>query len=296
MKRPPLDSVCRKIASRTASDLRADSPRDPRQIWREEFFGLHRTRFWRSANSAARENLLIRCASNVLREAMGIEHEAMDYCAKRVRIAEDAVEKQVYCLMAAEEARHFHWLDSLVAPLGANPAPDPFTVFLKRLVAEGTPLAQSYLLQVILEGWGISHYRRLGAGSGDPVVSRVMFGIARDEGLHYAAGVAHFDASLLTGHEREFIRVALAELCTMLACGPLAVLHETEVSAGGFGKSERKRTLENLQDEGLSAARLEHLARFVAHQGMAGEADWLRRQGLLTPFALEASLRLYEGS
>lgn len=295
MKRLTLESVCRKIACRPATDLRADVPCDPSRIWREEFFGLHRTRYWLSANTASRETLVMRCASNVLREALGIEREAMDYCAKRVLAAEDAVEKKVYCLMAAEEARHYHWLDSLVSPLTTDLSPDAFALFLKRLVAEGTPLAQSYLLQIILEGWGISHYRRLGAGSRDPVTARIMLGIARDEGLHYAAGAAHFDALLLTDNERDFIRGALAELCTMLACGPLAVLRETEVCAGGFGKSERMQTLENLQEDGLLSARLEHLARFVAHKGMAGEADWLRSKGLLTPLPTEASLRLYEG-
>ncbi len=294
MKRPPLETVCRKIASRSAADLRADAPRDARCIWNAEFFGLHRSRFWRSANEAAREALLRRCTSNLLREALGIERQAMDYCARRVLKAASLLEKQVYCLLAAEEARHYHWLGSLLPETATADSPDAFACFLARLVMEGTPLAQSYLLQIILEGWGVSHYQRLAAASLDPAVGRVMSGIARDEVLHYAAGVAHFDAALLTQDERDFIRTALAELCTMLASGPLAVLRETEIAAGGFAPAERKQALEDLTDASLSVARLERLARFVAHKGMAEEAAWVRDRGLLTPFASEASLRLYE--
>jgi hypothetical protein len=79
----------------------------------------------------------------------------------------------------------------------------------------------------------------------------------------------------------------------MLACGPLAVLRETEMAAGGFRPAERKQALDDLTDARLSVSRLERLARFVAHKGMVGEAAWVRERGLLTPFASEASLRLY---
>ncbi|MDS4013920.1 MAG: hypothetical protein RKP46_06120, partial [Candidatus Accumulibacter sp.] len=127
----------------------------------------------------------------------------------------------------------------------------------------------------------------------DAGATRVFAAIAHDEGLHYATGVAHFDASRLTGAERAFIRTALAELCTLLACGPLAVLHEVERSAGGFSPVERVQAFADLSDRCALHERLEHLARFVAHRGMEADAAWLREQGLLAPLPTAASLQLY---
>ena len=284
MKRLTLESVCRKIACRPATDLRADVPCDPSRIWREEFFGLHRTRYWLSANAASRETLVMRCASNVLREALGIEREAMDYCAKRVLAAEDAVEKKVYCLMAAEEARHYHWLDSLVSPLTTDLSPDAFALFLKRLVAEGTPLAQSYLLQIILEGWGF-HYRRLGAGSRDPSLPASCSGIARDEGLHYAAGAAHFDALLLTGNERDFIRGRWPNWAPCVACGPLSACAKPKF-ARRIWKVRANADAGELARGRFAVRTSRTLGLIRRPQGHGGEADWLRSKGLLTPLPI----------
>ncbi|HMX69217.1 ferritin-like domain-containing protein [Accumulibacter sp.] len=293
MTRPTLESVCRRMARRRSTDLSADPADDRRDTWNAAFFRLPYTRYWHSAKQVERDALLARCTANVLGEALGVEAQAMDYSAKRVLAADNLIEKQVYSLIAAEEARHHRWLSGLQPTVVESGTPAAFAGLLARLVREASPLAQSYLLQIVLEGWGISHYRRLAAASLDAGATRLFAAIAQDEGLHYAAGIAHFDASRLTGAERAFIRIALAELCTLLACGPLAVLHEVERSAGGFAPVERAQAFADLLDRCALRERLDHLARFVAHQGMEADAIWLREQGLLAPLPAATSLHLY---
>ena len=288
-----LEQVCRKLATRMPANHVAPQTSSLATLWPAGFFRLPDTAFWQQATAAQRDQLLYHCASALLREALGIERTAMDYCAHRVLATEDALEKQVYSLTGADEARHYHWLCSVADPATIAAAPDSFTRFLQRLVAEGSPHAQSYLLQIILEGWGIHHYQHLARHANDAAVSAVMNGIAQDEALHYAAGVAHFDATRLTEAERGFIRAALAELCTMLACGPLSVLGVLETVAGGFDDATRLQTLAALADTARTEEKLQQLARYIRHSGMEAEADWLAREGLLNPMPAEMGLRYY---
>ncbi|QNM94776.1 ferritin-like domain-containing protein [Chitinimonas koreensis] len=290
-----LAQVCRKLAvRRPGTPLGEDAaPVDLAQAWPAAFFRLDRSAWWPGADAAGRAALLSRCAAGLLVEALGIERTAMDYCAGRVLASADPLEKQVYAFTAADEARHYHWLATLAGDALCAAPPDAFTRFLQRLVAEGSPHAQSYLLQVILEGWGIHHYQRLAAHATDARLAAAMAGIAQDEALHYAAGVAHFDAGRLDAADRALVRAALAELCTMLACGPLAVLGALETAAGGFGAAERIEAFEALFDREATQAKLDQLARYVAHGGMEGEAAALAAGGLLRPLPAESCLALY---
>lgn len=288
-----LESICRKLVDRNPTTAVLGKRPDLVNMWPAEFFRLPLLNFWRDADDSARDEIRHGCSVTVLREALGIERTAMDYCAARVMEAEDALEKQVYCLTAAEEARHYHWLCMITDPATVAMAPDAFTRYLQRLVAEGTPNSQSYLLQVILEGWGIGHYQRLAAHASTADVAAVMSGIARDEGLHYAAGVAQFDASRLTAADGQFVRGALVELCTMVGSGPLGVLGVVERAVGGLGQTGRRSIFEKLTDPIATARRLNELAQFIARQGMDGEAAWLAEQGFLEPLPAGVGLGYY---
>ena len=288
-----LAQICRKLAARQPPDLAVDAPVNLAQAWPAAFFGLDRTDFWAAADADTHEAVVRTCAAGLLVEALGIERTAMDYCASRILTTDDPVEKQVYAFTAADEARHYHWLAALAGPTLTAAEPDAFTHFLRRLVEGGSALALSYLLQIILEGWGIHHYQQLEAHAQDARLAAVMAGIARDEALHYAAGVAHFDAAHLGPADRAFIREALVALCTLLACGPLSVLGVVERAAGGFDAQQRRATFDALQDRPAIQQRLNLLARYIGQAGMEQELAMLESQGLLTVMPSEAALALY---
>lgn len=286
-----LQRVCDKMLARPGPP--AINSATPAPAWGAEFFRWPHTRYWQAAGAEQQTKLCHAAAATLLREALGIERTAMTYCAQRILASDDAVEQQVYSLTAADEARHYAWLCRISDPATIAQPPDAFGRFLQQVVAAGSPHALSYLLQIILEGWGIEHYLRLARHAQQPAVQQVMAGIARDEGLHYAAGIAHFDAGQLSAADHSFIRQTLATLCQMLACGPLALLEVLEHAAGGLSADERAASFDALFDRPQTAQRLQRLARFVACAGMAGEAAWLEQQGLLTPMSAEAGLRIY---
>jgi len=100
-----LEQVCRKLATRLPANHVAPQASSLATLWPAGFFRLPDTAFWQQATAAQRDQLLYHCASALLREALGIERTAMDYCAHRVLATEDALEKQVYSLTGADEAR-----------------------------------------------------------------------------------------------------------------------------------------------------------------------------------------------
>jgi len=93
----------------------------------------------------------------MLAESWRIGRCGIDYCARMVRTAKDDDERRLFGLVGADEARHAGWL----AP--GEQEPDPFNRFIAALAETGTPQALAFLLQVVLEGFGITHYSALAA-------------------------------------------------------------------------------------------------------------------------------------
>ena len=88
-----------------------------------------------------------------------------------VLTAEEEDERHLFALIGAHEARHAGWLAAWLAP--GVPEPDPFNRFIAGLAAIGTPQALAFLLQVVLEGFGITHYSALAAHCPAPDCARI---------------------------------------------------------------------------------------------------------------------------
>lgn len=110
--------IARIVASHLSSRGRAMpdyAGESPGEIWDADYFGLQRVKFFRQANADLQREILEGCARTLLNEAYFIEKSGTAYCAKMILLAESTELRQVYGLIAADEASHLQWIRPWVA-------------------------------------------------------------------------------------------------------------------------------------------------------------------------------------
>ena len=146
--------------------------------WDAAHFGLDKTRAYRELSERGRRQVLEACGRSLLEEGYFIEKLGLAFTAKMTALSRTTEERQLYCLFAADEAAHLAVIGSFL-PGVPSPQGNPFLRLIARVIEEGAKPGLTYLIQVVLEGWGVSHYRDLAAGCRDPELARALAGIVR---------------------------------------------------------------------------------------------------------------------
>ncbi len=285
--RRAADRIARRRAQPTAPD-------GALPLWDAAFFGLDRVACFGEADTETRQSVLADCAASMLAESWHIERCGIDYCARMTLTAEDDDERRLFALIGADEARHAGWLALWLAP--GVPEPDPFNRFIAGLATTGTPQVLAFLLQVVLEGFGITHYSALAAHCRDAGLADVFQRLSRDEALHHAAGLAAFRPDGLTPGDHRFLADATQMFLEMIRCGPQAVVAALDKGIGLGDQADVAATFAAIDAGAAGAAKLARLRRLMAQPGMAWLVDTLAAGGLFAPCPAPDCARIYTAS
>jgi rubrerythrin len=245
---------------------------------------------FREASHAAREAVLGLCGNGLLAEALHIERSGIDYCARMVLAAEGDDARRLFALIGADESLHAGWL---AGALPENPPVDAFNRFIAGIAEAAVPQPLAYLLQVVLEGFGIAHYEGLAAGCRDAGLAATFRRLARDEALHHAGGLAVFRADRLTDADRRFLAEATYAFLQMIRCGPQAAVAAVDRVIGIGDAGDAARVFAALESEAGSGAKLARLKALIAQPGMEWLVETMDAGGAFTPCSAEECAQLY---
>ena len=166
--------------------------------------------------------------------------------------------------------------------------------FLADLIEVCDANTLAYLVQVILEGWGLHHYQSLYQSCRDPLLRQRLQAIHKDEALHHHTGELVFDPSKLNGEQRALVRDSLAAYCEMVRVGPQTVVAAVDRAAGGLTNKQRAKAFAELDCERTSHEKLLLLRRLMLgeDENLTGDRGRfvaeLEGKGLFTPYSPEA--------
>lgn len=261
MSSPPLDPAHKLHPVLGAGLKRKDvapepAPAEASSLWPAAFFGLDRVSAFREAPEEARRRILAACAEGLLEESYFIEKGGFNFNAKMILLSETTEEKMLYSLFASDEAAHLALVEPYLPGAGTRRPKSPFLALMSGACESGGHASLVYLLQVLLEGWGLTHYRSLADGCADPGLGAALKRIVKDEAVHHAGGVALHDPAKLAQEDREFILAAVRSIFEMVRVGPQAVVGAAEAVLGGGTRKRRERMFAELDCETQAAARL----------------------------------------
>lgn len=257
-------------------------------IWNEYFFSLHLSSFYQALSQEKKNAVLLRCSKGLLYESQMIELAGTTFAAKMALLSETVAERELYSLFAADEARHLRMISSIRGAPNSDPAREnPFLQYLGNLILSEKKAPLVLLIQVVLEGWGISHYTRLAELSMNSSVSQVFQEILKDEAKHHGSGLLLFSEEDISESDRERLVEQLSHFLTMVRTGPFSVVQTLASETGGMSAEQVRLFLKETEFQKKLENDLELLHHLLLKSGAGRIVSGLHRSKLFELPSLE---------
>ncbi len=252
----------------------------PEILWRKERYALQRSPVFLRLDPAIQDRVLARISRLNLSLSYFIERSGHQYGAKMILLAERMEEKSLYCLFAAEEAMHLRLFENFMN-FKPDPALDwhPMLEPLSRVIRDGGRQACILFVQVLLEGFGMGHYRSLMEDCLHPPLVQAFQRILKDEARHHGAGLVLAKESTLTPSERDEVFEYTREFVGALQSANW-VVRAMEECGGGLSAAELRAHHEAVGTREIFGRRLEGFREMLAKVDREGLLGQLEREGL----------------
>ncbi|MEH2084518.1 MAG: ferritin-like domain-containing protein [Nostoc sp.] len=251
--------------------------------WGAEFFNLHQVKIFQQSNISQQSAILELANRSLLEESYFIEKAGVGYMAKMVLLAETVEERMLYGLFTADEATHLHQISHFLPEIEVTSTDDPFLRLLSEVVESADKTILLFVLQVILEGWGLSHYRRLAKECRYPVLAELFSSFLQSESRHHATGTTLFNQITVSAFSQTTILDVLAQFLFMVQVGPQSVLAAVEQVKGHLTRSQKIQILEELDTETHSGTRLQILRALMGIKSAQSILQTLEERGAFQP-------------
>ncbi|MEM8614272.1 MAG: ferritin-like domain-containing protein, partial [Cyanobacteria bacterium P01_H01_bin.105] len=278
------------LRERSIKDLSTLSNRP--NYWQAEYFDLDRVSIFQDATIREQQQILQQLNQSLLQESLYIEQAGVGYMAKMVLMAESTEERMLYSLFAADETTHLAQLQPYVSSshissdIVSSKLDDPFLQLLSEIVESSDKNALLFVLQVVLEGWGLTHYRSLAKNCIHRPLRDLFQSFLQAESRHHGAGVILFNQANVSPDSQNAIVECLAMFLQMVRVGPQRVVGAIATAKGHLSRSQRIQILQQLDTAAHSHGRLGLLRSLMAstsHQIVSQ----LEEKGLFTPLRAE---------
>lgn len=251
-------------AIKSRSDLQIANTNQERVFWAAEHFDLDKVSIFRKANKAEQQRVLQECSRNILAESYYIEKCGMYFSAKMSLLAKNTQERMLYSMFASDEAVHFNWMTNFISREDVKDfLQNPFIQLIEELLQKEEPASLAYIVQVILEGWGIHHYQSLAKNCLDASLKKVFETILKDEARHHASGLILFNEQELSEQQIHHITEILVRFFRMVQTGPQMVVAQLEQVNGQLSMEEKVQVFAELSCESETAKKLSTLKSFI---------------------------------
>lgn len=175
-------------------------------FWGPERFKLQNSSLFVSLGQETQTMILEHLSALNLSLSYFIEKSALQFAAKMILLSEFTEEKMFYAKLAAEETSHLHefkkylWFEPDLTTYD-----HPMLAPMAEAIQFGTRDALTFVIQVLLEGFGIAHYSGLRDTCLNESLKTTFQDILKDESLHHGAGLVLTKSRSLSAESREQI-------------------------------------------------------------------------------------------
>ncbi|CAN1209532.1 Ferritin-like domain-containing protein [Tumidithrix helvetica PCC 7403] len=251
--------------------------------WNAPFFNLDRVKLFQDADDIEQITILQLANQSLLEEAYFIEKAGVGYMAKMVLLAETVEERMLYALFAADEATHLSQIGHFLPVPEPDSRDRPFLRLLADVVNGADKAVLLFVVQVVLEGWGIGHYRQLAKTCGDRRLSDLFSSFLHAEARHHSTGFTLFDRMARSTASHAAIADVLATFLRMVQVGPQSVVGAIEQVKGHLTRSQKIQILQELGTETHSGKRLQLLRSLMRGETAVGIVQALAERGAFEP-------------
>jgi hypothetical protein len=261
--------------------------------WPASLYTLHQSKLYASLNEATQQQIVRACNNFVLTESYFIEKAGLAYCAKMISLGETTEIRQMYGLIASDEAVHLSWLAPyLTHSQRVNPQ-GKFIQHISGMIEQCDANTLYFLIQTVLEGWGIAYYKTLGKACQWPSLQETLLNIVKDEAIHHNTGVALFDPRRLTKQHEVDILDGMKRYCDILRVGAQNIVACIEQYTGPLSLEALTALFSALEAEHSALVKLKVLTNIMRQPVTEKWLDELEADGYLKPYSPEECAKVY---
>ncbi len=260
------------------------------QYWDDTQWGLDRSAIFRSMSSASREQVLRRLSQQSLTLAYFIEKSGLHFGAKMILLAESVEEKSLYSLMVGEETLHRKMIELfLVEQPGSKYEFHPLLPALSEIITGSSREVLIFIVQVLLEGFGIMHYHSLREGCKDPQLRAVFTNVLQDEANHHGSGLLLWSQSTVSANDHDRIFEATRIFMKALVSANW-VSQAIEAEGRAMTNNEKEDFLREIDWEGRIGERLKKIRTLIEKSGHRTLTESLEREHLFAVAPYRSSI------
>lgn len=260
-------------------------------FWNEEFFSLMNSKLWKSLSKEKQTIVLRNMNDHLLREAYYIENAGMLYAAKMNIVSESVEERAFFSIMGFEEARHLQSLKPFFSKDIHKKETPAFSQHIGKIILEGDKTSNLFLIQILLEGWGLTYYQALVDYTKHEGLRDAFNGILKDETRHHSAGIILLDKQ--QSDKNSFLTEAYNELLDMVRIGPWTLVNEIKNQMQDLTASDIKALLIEIEAEKNTAMKLLNLKSLTEKSLTSGLVKRFEENKLWTPYSLDDMARAH---
>lgn len=255
------------------------------------FFGFERVPLFQSSTVLEKTQILHLACQALLNKVCLFEKVGVGYMATMTLLAETVEERMLYALFSSDQAKHLAQLKPLLSHSkgawdeGALTAEAPFFERLESLLESADRLVLLFIVQIVLEGWGLSYYRKLSRHCCDPLLADLFCSFYQAQTKHHRAGLVSFDPASLSAENRGVIVETLMAFLQDIQKGPHWLVDAIATVKGELSRPQTLDILQALEAQRYSASRLD-LVRSLITPVAPEIAETLAARNLFSPLPI----------
>ena len=270
---------------------------DANHFWKAEQFLLNRSSLFKKLNEQQQYNIIHNCNEMLMNDFYFLEKCGLAYCARMLLLGETTEIRQLYGLMASDEAMHLEWFTPFIQPSHRTLAPQgKLPPVLGKIMQDCDANSLYYLVQIIVEGWSFFTYRLLAESCQSPLLKKILKNILRDEALHHKAGPALFDVRKIDKTTGAFIYDKMLAYSEALRTGPQMVIKSFEKELGDINSPDLEILFEELETELTSMMQLQLMKNLMTVPGMESYVERLKTDQVDVPYSAATCAKIYVDS
>ena len=143
-----------------------------------------------------------------------------------------------------------------------------------------------FVIQVILEGWGITHYKRMLDGSTCSRFQDVLQAILNDEARHHGSGIVLCRTRKMSTKSRKYTTDSMKGFLDMVRLGPQTVLGKLDQILG-LTRQQKIKVYHELNGHDDTHNKLKILKDLMGQDGYEEIQSDLEEKGYYCPYAPE---------
>lgn len=275
-----LHSILRPMVDQTLGPV-SQLPPSPVVLWDESRYGLHKSSVFNSLNPDQR-NKILECLTELnLSLSYWIEKSGLNYGAKMIMLSEPTETKVAYAIFMGEEAMHFEGFKRFM-----NFTPDwethqhPMLAVLARSIEQGRANALTFVIQVLLEGFGMSHYAGLRETCLHEPLRELFTRILRDEARHHGMGLVQCQSNVFSRDDHDQIFELTRDFVRSLQSAHW-IKKAVEKTAGPMSATEETRFWSELEFDQVLKNRNQRLGDMILKAGHGQLLEKLKKEAVL---------------